>query len=136
MAKFAYPLIVPPLDPAVSRDHWQNAGASLLETFRNTGIHPAMIQYAAMATAYRQEKPGLFNRALADYKAWLQPHFGKELRKGRAEFYYNDVKAFLHATIIYICAFVLACGAILTFGIVAGISESLRRSAFYLVILA
>jgi len=25
-------------------------------------------------------------------------------QKGRAEFYYNDVKAFLHATIIYIFA--------------------------------
>ena len=41
----------------------------------------------------------------------------RKSRKGRAEFYYNDVKAFLHATIIYIFAFVLACGALLTFGV-------------------
>jgi cytochrome c-type biogenesis protein CcsB len=136
MAKFGYPLIVPPLDRAAGPDHWLNAGASLLESFRTGGIHPAMAQYAVMATAYHQEKPEVFNGALADYKAWLQPQFARELRKGRAEFYFNDVKAFLHATIIYIFALVLACGAILTFGVVAGISESLRRSAFYLVILA
>ena len=38
--------------------------------------------------------------------------------------------------IIYIFAFVLACGALLTFGTLPNLSESLRRSAFYLVILA
>ena len=55
-----------------------------------------------------------FNRAVAGYQAWLAPQFAKEVGKGRAEFYFNDVKAFLHATIIYIFAFVLACGALLT----------------------
>ncbi len=136
MAKFGYPLIVPPLDRKAAPSHWQNAGASLLEAFRSTGLHPAMIQYAAMATAYRQQDPAGFNAALDEYKAWLQPQFSKELKKGRAEFYYNDTKAFLHATIIYICALVFAALAILTFGILPLFSESMRRSAFYLVILA
>lgn len=136
MADLSQVRIVPPLDPTAPRDSWQNAGNCLLESFRNNGVHPVMTYYAAMADAYRQEKPAEFNQALADYKAWLEPRFPKEIRKGEAEFYYNDVKAFLHATIIYICAFLLACVAILTFTVTPGLSESLRRSAFYLIILA
>lgn len=136
MADLSQVRIVPPLDPSAPRDSWQNAGNCLLESFRNDGIHPAMTYFAAMADGYRQEKPAEFNRALADYKAWLEPRFPKEVRKGAAEFYYNDVKAFLHATIIYICAFVLACVSILTFTVVPSLADSLRRSSFYLIILA
>jgi cytochrome c-type biogenesis protein CcsB len=136
MADLSQVRVVPPLDPSAPRDSWQNAGSCLLESFRNNGVHPAMTYYAAMADAYRQQKPAEFNRALAEYKAWLEPRFPKEIRKGTAEFYYNDVKAFLHATIIYICAFVLACVAILTFTVTAGLSESLRRSSYYLILLA
>jgi cytochrome c-type biogenesis protein CcsB len=136
MAKFGYPLVVPPLNPSASRDQWQNAGDSLLDSARSSGIHPAMASYAAMMTAYRQQKPDVFNHSLDEYKAWLQPRFEKELQKGRAEFYYNDVKAFLHATIIYIFAFVLAGAAVLSLTVTPSLSEALRKSAFYLVILA
>jgi ABC-type transport system involved in cytochrome c biogenesis permease subunit len=73
---------------------------------------------------------------LAEYQTYLVPKFPKAVQKGRAEFYFNDVKAFLHATIIYICAFILAAGAILTRSLSSGFSAALRRSAFYLVILA
>jgi cytochrome c-type biogenesis protein CcsB len=136
MAQLGYVLVVPPLDPAAGRDQWLNAGACLLDSFRNGGVHPAMTYLAAMTSAYRAQKPDEFNRAVADYRAWLEPRFAKELKKGEAEFYYNNVKAFLHATIIYIFAFVLACGAILTFAVTPVASESLRRSAFYLILLA
>jgi cytochrome c-type biogenesis protein CcsB len=136
MAKFGYPLVVPPLNAAASHDQWQNAGNSLMDSARSSGIHPAMASYAAMMTAYRQQKPDEFNRSLDEYKAWLQPRFEKELQKGRAEFYYNDVKAFLHATIIYIFAFVLAGGAVLSLTVTPSLSEALRKSAYYLIILA
>jgi len=129
-------LIVPPLKPELGRDRWQNAGASLLVSARSDEFHPAVTNFAAMATAYHHNDDAAFNRAVADYKAWLHPNFDKELKKGRAEFYYNEVKAFLHAMIIYLFAFVLAGGALLTFGLVPNLSESLRRSAFYLIILA
>jgi cytochrome c-type biogenesis protein CcsB len=136
MSKFGYPLVVPPLAPQAGRDQWQNAGNSLLESARTGQIHPAVNSFAAMMAAYRQEKPDEFNRALEGYKTWLEPSFGKEILKGRAEFYYNDVKAFLHATIIYIFAFILAAAAVLSLNVTPSLSESLRRSAFYLVILA
>ena len=136
MANFGYALIVPPLNPQTSGEPWQNAGASLLASAKQGQVHPAMSFFASMATAYRQQKAEDFNRAVADYRAWLESRFGHEVAKGRAEFYYNDVKAFLHAIIIYICAFLLACGAILSFTLTPNLSESLRRSAVYLVILA
>ena len=136
MANYGYPLIVPPLAPEAGRDRWQNAGTSLLECARTGEFHPAMTNLAAIATAYHQNRPEDFNGAVAAYRLWLTPKFAKELSKGGAEFYYNDVKSFLHATIIYIFAFVLASTAILTFTLTPNLSESLRRSAFYLVVLA
>jgi cytochrome c-type biogenesis protein CcsB len=136
MAKFAYPLVVPPVNPAAGHDQWQTAGASLLDSARNGEIHPAVSDFAAMMTAYGQQKPEEFNRALDEYRAWLQPRYAKEVTKGEAEFYYNNVKAFVHAIIIYVCAFLLAGSAVLFLAVSPAVSESLRRSAFYLVILA
>lgn len=136
MAHFGYPLVVPPLDPTAARDQWQTAGASLLESSRGGQIHPALTHLIAAATAYHHNQPADFNRAVADYRAWLTPRFAKELSKGWAEFYYNHVKAFRLAMRWYIFAFVLACGALLTMTLAPGLSESLRRSAFYLIILA
>jgi cytochrome c-type biogenesis protein CcsB len=136
MARFGYPLTVPPRTSSEARDHWQTMGASLLESGHAGDFHPAVTDFAAMATAYRQHKPEAFNGALAAYRQWLAPGFEREIRKGRAEFFFNDMKPFLHAMIIYLCAFVLAWSALLTFSVAPGLSEALRRSAFYLVILA
>ena len=116
MAQFGYPLTVPPLNPGDAPDHWQNMGASLLESGAPPTLHPAVTNFAAMATAYHQHKPeSLQPRRGQLTSAWLTPTFPKELTKGRAEFYFNDVKPFLHAMIIYLFAFVLACGGLLTF---------------------
>ena len=120
MSDYGYALIVPPIPPA-ARGHWVNAGTCLLDSARSNEIHPAMSYYAAMATAYHQHKPDEFNQALTGYQEWLKPRFAHEMAKGQAEFYYNNVKSFLHATIIYICALVLACGAIMTFGVVPNV---------------
>ncbi len=135
MERYGYALMVPPA-PGAPRDAWQNVGAAVLNTIRSGNVHPAVGYYAAMATAYRQQDPSAFNRALTEYRNWLAPDYHKELKKGRAEFYFNEVKAFLHATIIYVFAFLLAAFAILTAVVTPNLSESLRRSSFYLVILA
>jgi len=136
MSKWALPLIVPPSNPEKSRDQWVNAGTAILESVRGGEIPPAMTWFAKIATAYRQNNASEFNRAVAEYKQWLGPKFQRELSKGRREFFYNDTKLFLHSIIIYIFAFVLAGGSLLTFGVTSNLSESLRRSAFYLVLIA
>ena len=75
MAQFGYPLTVPPLDPGEARDHWQTMGASLLESGHAGPMHPAVTNFAAMATAYRQQKPDSFNRRRGRLPAWLTPQF-------------------------------------------------------------
>ena len=146
VSRMAYPLILPPL-PGESRDHWVNLGASLLRpleglredrrmTKEDTSIHPAANYFAAIATTYQQGKAAEFNQAIATYREWLSQGFGQELKKGRAEFYYNDTKAFLHSIIIYIVAFVLALGGLLTLSLAPNLSETLRKSSFYIILLA
>jgi cytochrome c-type biogenesis protein CcsB len=136
MAEYGYPLIAPPLEPRTPVGGWQNAGSSVLSSLQAGELHPAMVHYAEMARAYRAGKAEEFNKALADYRAWLDPKFPKEVQKGGAEFYFNDVKPFLHAMIIYVFALVLAGGSLLAFGSMPNVCESLRRSAFYLILIA
>jgi cytochrome c-type biogenesis protein CcsB len=137
MANFGEGLIIPPHGQGASRDDWKNTGTALMESARSDSIHPAAACYAGMATAYRQDNAAEFNRAIDDYKAWLVDHrFDRELNKGRAEFFYNDIKIFLHATIIYIFAFILGGLCLLTITGFPAASESFRRSGFYLICLA
>ncbi|MEI6082852.1 MAG: cytochrome c biogenesis protein CcsA [Verrucomicrobiota bacterium] len=135
-ANFAYPLTVPPTDPA-NKDAWLNVGASVLSTLRGGGsLAPAVSFFARMATAYGHDEAAEFNSAVSGYKNWLLTGFAREVAKGRSEFYFNQIKVFLHATIIYLVAFMLAAGALLLFGPAPQLSESLRRSAFFLIGLA
>jgi cytochrome c-type biogenesis protein CcsB len=136
MARFGYALIIPPSDPEASRDNWQNAGNSILESARADQFPAPVIDFAAIATAYRNDDASAFNQAIDDYNVWLTPKFAKEVKKGRAEFYYNSISAFRPAMRWYIFALVLACVALLTLTIAPTISETLRRSAFYLIIFA
>ncbi len=135
-ANQSYPRVVPPPNPEKDRDAWANVGASLLGAIRDQQIPPAVTFYARIADGYAHNDAAEFNSAVAGYKNWLAKDFSREAGKGRAEFYFNRVKMFLHATIIYICAFVLAGAALLTIGSWPAASESLRRSAFYLIGLA
>ncbi|HEX5220602.1 MAG TPA: cytochrome c biogenesis protein CcsA [Verrucomicrobiae bacterium] len=134
-ANASYPRVVPPPNPD-DRDAWANVGASLLDAIRNQQIPPAVTFYARMAKAYTDNDNAEFNSAVVGYKNWLAKDFSKEAGKGRAEYYFNRVKMFLHATIIYIFAFVLAGGALLAYGSWPTASESFRRAAFYLIVLA
>jgi len=135
-ANQSYPRVVPPPNPEQDREAWANVGASLLDAIRSQEIPPAVSFYARMAKGYGDNDNAEFNSAVAGYKNWLAKDFSKEAGKGGSEYYFNRTKMFLHATIIYIFAFVLAGGALLTIGSWPKLSESLQRSAFYLIGLA
>jgi len=136
MSRFGYALIIPPADPDASRDNWQNAGSSILEYARADQFPVPVTDFAAMATAYRNKDAADFNFAVDHYTDWLKSGFAKEVKKGGAEFYYNDVQAFLHCIIMYVFALVLACVALLTLTVAPNFSETLRRSAFDVIVLA
>ena len=130
MADVAYPLMIPPLHPEQSRDAWSSVGTSLMESARNSEIHPAVQYYAAMSTAYRHEQPPEFNRAATNYRQWLSGKFSPELGKGDREFFFNEFQPFYKSMVIYLAAFLLACAFWFN------LSPWLQRSAFSLVILA
>ncbi|MBI3418065.1 MAG: cytochrome c biogenesis protein CcsA [Verrucomicrobia bacterium] len=130
MANLAYPFLVPPAQPEVSRDNWTQIGLSLMETARSGELHPAVSSFAALATAYRQGKVDEFNFAVENYRAWLTEKFVPELKKGERESFFNNYSPFYRAMLIYIVAFLLGCASWF------GWSETWRRSAVYLVSLA
>ena len=136
MARLGYPLTVPPIDASEAPDQWRTMGSALLDLGAAGVTHPAVTNLVAMSTAYQLQQPAAFNAAVEHYQSWLAPKYPHAVAKGRAEFYFNSVKPFLHAMIIYIAAFVLAGGALVTLAAAPNLSESLRRSAFYLVVLA
>ncbi len=131
-----YPLVLPPSDPDKARDNWSNIGKGMLDSVREREIYAPIKSYAALASAYRHDKPDEFNRAVDEYKSWLGQKYQPELKKGRQEFFYNDTKVFLHAMIIYLFAFMLAGGSLLTLTLAPNLAESLRKSSFYLIMLA
>jgi cytochrome c-type biogenesis protein CcsB len=88
-----------------------------------------------MAAGYGRSDAAVFNGAVEKYAGLLHERLPAEVRKGRFEFFFNQTKIFVHAIIIYIFAFLLALGGILTMASLPRLSESLRQSAFYLVLL-
>jgi cytochrome c-type biogenesis protein CcsB len=136
MSAYGYPMTVPPEAPEISRDAWKTTGASLMDSAREDHFSEPAQYYARIATAYRQKDATAFNQSIDEYTSWLQGKFSKEAKKGRAEFYYNQIKGFLHATIMYICAFILAAIGLLTLQSAPSLAETLRKSSFYLILLA
>ena len=131
MARMGYVLTVPPQRADMSRDNWTDMG----NTLSNSVIHEAKLDpvakhYADMVTAYRQNQPEAFNQAVADYQSWLNQWFSQESRKGRSEYFFNHFEPFYLAMIMYVTAFLLACGFWFNW------AEWLRRSALYLIYLA
>ena len=132
----SYPLVIPPRSSSSSKDDWGNVWAGILDSVRERAMFPPVTYLAAISTAYSKQLAPSFNQAVDDYTAWLAERFPAELKKGRQEYYYNDTKSFLHAMIIYTCAFVLACFALLSSSVAPALGEALRRSSFYLILLA
>jgi ABC-type transport system involved in cytochrome c biogenesis permease subunit len=109
VARVAYPLLMPPLTPDHSRDAWVNMGGSLMESVRTAELHPAAKLYARMSTAYRNNQPAEFNKALGEYQQWLaQNKFQPEIQKGQREFFYNYFAPFYKCIVLYVLAFFLA----------------------------
>lgn len=137
LGRAAYPLLLPPLDPAQSRDDWSNVGNGILQSLRGGKLPPAVFAYAKMADAWRAGKADDFNQAVAGYHAWLgQNQLTAELGKGRREFIYQQFQGFYHALVIYMLAFVVGIVGLLVLLALPEWSEALRRSAFALICLA
>jgi ABC-type transport system involved in cytochrome c biogenesis permease subunit len=130
VARFALPAVIPPTDPAVPRDDWQNIGTNLMATAHTGTISPPAQAYAAMVTGYRSDSPADFNQAVAAYHLWLADRFAPQVNKAGQEFFFNNFQPFYKALVIYVLALLLALFSWFN------MSDWLRRSAFFLIGLA
>jgi cytochrome c-type biogenesis protein CcsB len=131
MSRFEPPLLVPP-DTANgnTRSNWTRVGDALLETVRGEPLPDAVRAYAAMGSALRKGDAAEFNKQVVMYRAALSPEVPGALAKADREVLFNQVEPFYKAMIIYVLAFLLGCAFWFN------LSEWLRRSALWLVVLA
>jgi ABC-type transport system involved in cytochrome c biogenesis permease subunit len=130
VARFAYPLIIPPL-PGQPREAWSNIGTNLMQALRTGEMHPADTNYAAIASDYRNDRPADFNRAVAIYRVWMQGNdLYPALRKGSQEFFFNQIEPFYKSMVIYVAALLLG------FIVWINLSEPVRRTGLALLVLA
>jgi ABC-type transport system involved in cytochrome c biogenesis permease subunit/predicted secreted protein len=122
------PLILPPDGP----DQWRRMGEALLNAphapkpVLDASIH----DYARMAGALAANQPAEFNAALVDLRSQIIATQPKAVAKARAEVFFNQMEPFYYAMVIYVC------GALLVFLFWIILSETLRRSAEWLIWLA
>jgi ABC-type transport system involved in cytochrome c biogenesis permease subunit len=127
LAEMAYVLVVPQPQP---QGEWHSIGESLVESIARRKIDPVANMYAQIGDAYRANNRSLFKQhadLLAGALAKEQPSATK---RTSFEFLFNQVDPFTHSMVLYVLAFLLACGSWL------GWNRPLNRSAFYLLLLA
>jgi ABC-type transport system involved in cytochrome c biogenesis permease subunit len=127
LSEMAYALAVPPFG---QNDQWHSVGDSLLRSVGTGEIHPIVNEYATIGDAYRADDRTLFNqnvRLVTDCFAKEEPTATK---RASFEFLFNRLQPFSQSMTLYVLAFLLACASWL------GWSSILRRSAFYILLLA
>jgi len=127
LSEMAYVLAVPPneLD-----DEWHSVGNSLLRSVRIGEIHPVVIEYAVIGDAYRANDQPLFNQHAQFVTDWFAREQPNTTKRSSFEFLFNRLQPFSQSMSLYVLAFLLACASWL------GWSSALRRSAFYILLLA
>jgi ABC-type transport system involved in cytochrome c biogenesis permease subunit len=127
MASLEPPLILPP--NAGTRD-WRRMGDALMAAPHGLAVDSAVHAFATMAGALAANQPEQFNAALKDYQSLLASAQTPAVAKARAESFFNQMEPFYNAMVIYVLAALLACFSWFN------LSETLRRSSFWLVALA
>ena len=128
LSEMAYILAVP---PASAREgEWRSVGDSLLRSVGTGEIHPVVRQYALTGDAYRVGNHSLFNQDIELLAGWIAKEQPTVVKRTSFEFLFNYVDPFTHSMVLYVLAFLLACGSWL------GWNRVLNRSAFYLLLLA
>ena len=125
----AYALAAPSLDPS-KQDEWLSVGGSLLKVISSTTVNPAVNAYALIGDAYRAGDVELFNRQVEDLSEWMAQQEPRASSYATYESLFNQLAPFYQAMGLYVLAFLLlACSWLRG-------SESLNRSAFYVLLIA
>jgi ABC-type transport system involved in cytochrome c biogenesis permease subunit len=127
LSEMAYVLAIPPFG---HDDQWHSVGDSLLRSVGIGEIHPIVSDYAAIGDAYRADDRTLFNQNAQLVAEWFAKAQPKATQRASFEFLFNRLQPFSQSMTLYVLAFLLACASWL------GSSSFLRRSAFYVLLLA
>lgn len=127
MSGMAYILAVPPRSDS---NQWHSIGDSLLHSIGAGEIHPVVRLYAGMGDAHRSGDPAQFNEHVTALRSWMTKEKPAATSRSSFEFLFNRLQPFSQSMTLYVLAFLLACGSWLVLG------DTLRRSAFYLLLLS
>lgn len=129
LADMAYILAVPP-PASVPPGEWHSVGENLLQSIARGEIHPVVKSYAQIGDAYRAGNLVLFNQDTGLLGGELAREQPVATKRASFEFLFNQIDPFTHSMVLYVLAFLLACGSWL------GWNRPLSRAAFYLLLLA
>jgi len=127
LEEMAYALVVPPPQP---QGEWDSIGESLGQLIAKGKIDPVVKIYAQIGDAYRANNRSLFNQHVDLLAGALAKEQSNTSKRTSFEFLFNHVDPFTHSMVLYVLAFLLACGSWL------GWNRLLNRSAFPLLLLA
>jgi len=136
LSEMAYALTVPPMNPpgspmpATANGDWHSVGDTVLGSVGIGEIQPIVIEYAVIGDAYRANDRTLFNQRLVRVSDWFAKEQPAPARRASFEFLFNWFQPFGQSMTLYVLAFLLACASWL------GSTSALRRSAFYILLLA
>ncbi|MBX3734581.1 MAG: cytochrome c biogenesis protein CcsA [Verrucomicrobiae bacterium] len=105
-------------------------GESLMAHVRGEPLPPAVDHWARISDTFRAGDAAGFNTAVEGYNRSMGPDLAADVRKGRQEFFFNQMAPFYDAMVIYVAAFLFALFYWFQF------AEWSRRTAFALVGLA
>ena len=129
MVELAYVLAVPSASLG-QNDQWRSVGETLLQSMTTREVHPVVKMYAEMGDAYRAGNVSVFNQHADHLRGFIAKAQSTATRRASFEFFFNDVDPFTHSMVLYVLAFLLACGSWM------GWNRPLNRAAFYLLLLA
>jgi ABC-type transport system involved in cytochrome c biogenesis permease subunit len=127
LSEMAYVLAVPALEPT---GEWHSVGNGLLRSVAIGEIHPIAAEYAVIGDAYRANDRPLFKQHVQLMTDWFAKEQPNTTKRASFEFLFNRLQPFSQSMTLYVLAFLLACASWL------GSSSILRRSAFYVLLLA
>jgi len=126
IANMAYILAV----PSAQGPQWHSVGETLVAAVGTGELHPVVRTYAQIGDAYHVADQRVFNQQAAQLGDWFSKEQPSPTKRTSFEFLFNHVDPFTHSMVLYVLAFLLACGSWL------GWNRPLNRAAFYLLLLA
>jgi ABC-type transport system involved in cytochrome c biogenesis permease subunit len=115
-------LLIPPDAPG---KEWRTLREAVEDAQLNKAADPPTNAYREMLSAYINDDPKNFNKALAGYTSYMHDAYPVECRKAAFETFYNDYAPFYHCSILYVTMFLLSVFSWMVY------TRELNRAAFW-----